>query len=180
MSEMQTEDENIERFKALYTKYAPALIAYAARFVDTGTAEDLVQDIFLKVWDKRAFIFLKEGIHTYLYQAVKHACLDHFKHEDVKADYASAILTKLKIEELYYTDDPDFIYHQDDRMLSIQKEIEKLPEKRREIFTMAYLEEKKSEEIALCLNLSKRTVEAQLYKALKNLRDALVSCKKNT
>ena len=60
--------------------------------------------------------------------------------------------------------------------LSIYKEIDKLPDKCREIFTMSYLEERKTSEIAVLLNISTRTVEVQLYKALKILRGILLSC----
>ena len=60
--------------------------------------------------------------------------------------------------------------------LLIYKEMDKLPDKCREIFTMSYLEERKTSEIAVLLNISTRTVEVQLYKALKILRGILLSC----
>jgi RNA polymerase sigma-70 factor (ECF subfamily) len=173
MTGLHKDDEILEQFKALYKKNAPILTFYAAKFVDTATAEDLVQDVFLKIWNKRSFVFLKEGIHTYLYNAVRHSCLDHLKHLDIKADYAESLRTRLKIEELYYTDDPTFLYQEDNRLQSIYKEIDKLPGKCREIFVMAYLEERKTTEIATLLNISKRTVESQLYKALKHLRETI-------
>ena len=81
------------------------LIFYAGKYVNAVTAEDLVQDVFLKVWQKRTFLFLKEGIKTYLYRSVQHACLDYLKHQEVKGDYINAVTTKLKIEEIYYNDD---------------------------------------------------------------------------
>ena len=58
------------------------LIFYAGKYVNAVTAEDLVQDVFLKVWQKRTFLFLKEGIKTYLYRSVQHACLDYLKHQE--------------------------------------------------------------------------------------------------
>ena len=80
-----------------HTKYisiAPMLIFYAGKYVNAVTAEDLVQDVFLKVWQKRTFLFLKEGIKTYLYRSVQHACLDYLKHQEVKGDYINAVTTK--------------------------------------------------------------------------------------
>jgi RNA polymerase sigma-70 factor (ECF subfamily) len=174
MTEPPKEDDIVEQFRTLYKKNAPVLIFFAARFVDTATAEDLVQDVFLKLWNKRSFIFLKEGIHTYLYNAVRHACLDFLKHQEVQNGYESALRTRLKIEELYYTDDPAFLFQEDNRLQAVYKEIEKLPGRCREIFVMAYLEERKALEIATLLNISKRTVEAQLYKALVHIREALL------
>lgn len=147
------------------------LIYYASKYVDTTTAEDLVQDIFLKIWQKRTLSFAKEGIKTYLYRSVQHACLDCLKHQEIKGDYINTITTKLKMEEIYYNDDPQSLFCSDERVSLIYKEMEKLPGKCREIFILSYLEERKTAEIAILLNLSPRTVEAQLYKALKTLRD---------
>ena len=89
------------------------LIFYAGKYVNAVTAEDLVQDVFLKVWQKRTFLFLKEGIKTYLYRSVQHACLDYLKHQEVKGDYINAVTTKLKIEEIYYNDDPQSLFAED-------------------------------------------------------------------
>lgn len=150
------------------------LIFYAGKYVDAITAEDLVQDVFLKIWQKRTFLSLKGVIKTYLYRSVQHVCLDYLKHQEVKGDYISAVTTKLKIEEIYYNDDPQSLFAEDERLELIYKEMDKLPEKCREIFTMSYLEERKTAEIAVLLNISSRTVEAQLYKALKILRGILV------
>ena len=169
----QNDNELNEQFRALYNNYASALIFYASKFVDKTTAEDLVQDIFLKIWNKRSFLLWGEGLPTYLYNAVRHACLDHLKHLEIKNRIEKDILTKIKIEELYYTKMPVLLWQEDARLQSIYKEIENLPEKCREIFAMAYLEERKAAEIASLLNISKRTVEAQLYKALKHIREAL-------
>lgn len=130
------------------------LIFYAGKYVNAVTAEDLVQDVFLKVWQKRTFLFLKEGIKTYLYRSVQHACLDYLKHQEVKGDYINAVTTKLKIEEIYYNDDPQSLFAEDERLELIYKEMDKLPDKCREIFTMSYLEERKTSEIAVLLNIS--------------------------
>lgn len=82
------------------------LIFYAGKYVNAIAAEDLVQDVFFKIWQKRTFLFLKEGIRTYLYRSVQHACLDYLKHQEVKGDYINTVTTQLKIEEIYYNDDP--------------------------------------------------------------------------
>ena len=117
---------------------------------------------------------MKEGIKTYLYRSVQHACLDYLKHQEVKGDYANYIEIQLKIEELNYNDESSSALFEDERMRLVYQEIKHLPEKCREVFTMAYLEEKKTNEIADLLKISKRTVEAQLYKALKIIRNALL------
>lgn len=176
MDRPKEDDRELIQFKELYKSIASMLIFYAGKYVNAVTAEDLVQDVFLKVWQKRTFLFLKEGIKTYLYRSVQHACLDYLKHQEVKGDYINAVTTKLKIEEIYYNDDPQSLFAEDERLELIYKEMDKLPDKCREIFTMSYLEERKTSEIAVLLNISTRTVEVQLYKALKILRGILLSC----
>ena len=176
MDRPKEDDRELIQFKELYKSNAPMLIFYAGKYVNAITAEDLVQDVFLKIWQKRTFLFLKEGIKTYLYRSIQHACLDYLKHQEVKGDYINAVTTKLKIEEIYYNDDPQSLFAEDERLELIYKEIDKLPDKCREIFTMSYLEERKTSEIAVLLNISTRTVEVQLYKALKILRGILLSC----
>lgn len=176
MDRPKEEDRELIEFKELYKSNAPMLIFYAGKYVNAIAAEDLVQDVFFKIWQKRTFLFLKEGIRTYLYRSVQHACLDYLKHQEVKGDYINTVTTQLKIEEIYYNDDPQSLFAEDERLELIYKEMDRLPEKCREIFTMSYLEERKTSEIAVLLNISTRTVEAQLYKALKILRGILLSC----
>ena len=163
MDRPKEDDRELIQFKELYKSIAPMLIFYAGKYVNAVTAEDLVQDVFLKVWQKRTC-------------SVQHACLDYLKHQEVKGDYINAVTTKLKIEEIYYNDDPQSLFAEDERLELIYKEMDKLPDKCREIFTMSYLEERKTSEIAVLLNISTRTVEVQLYKALKILRGILLSC----
>jgi RNA polymerase sigma-70 factor (ECF subfamily) len=152
---------------------APRLTYFANKYVDPRTAEDIVHDIFLKVWQKNLFLLSGNGLKTYLFNAIRNACLDYLKHQSVEQNYISMIVHQLKTEELEYCDQPFFLFQEDERIALIFNEIEKLPEKCREIFTLSYLHEKKSSEIANMLNLSRRTVEAQLYKALKLIRHAL-------
>ena len=76
------------------------LIFYAGKYVNAVTAEDLVQDVFLKVWQKRTFLFLKEGIKTYLYRSVQHACLDYLKHQEVKGGQRIFLVGKLSFKRI--------------------------------------------------------------------------------
>ena len=169
MNEPLNDQELQDKFRALYDKHAELLVFYACKFVDKAIAEDLVQDVFLNVWDKRSFLVWSANLSTYLYNAVQNACLNHLKHLEVKR----RVLTKLKIEELYFTDHSVSFWQENKNLQSIYREIDNLPEKCRKIFTMSYFEERKSSEIATTLNISKRTVETQLYKALKQIRAAL-------
>lgn len=160
-------------FKHLYLENASRLICYASRYVDEEIAEDLVQDVFIKIWQKKEGYFKEEGLKTYLFRSVQNACLDYLKHKAVETSYAEEFARKLKLEEIRYYDRLEAAELEKERLDSIYREIAKLPERCREVFTLAYLEGKKSAEIADRLNISQRTVEAQLYKGLKIIRDVL-------
>lgn len=175
MNKPLEKDNSFGRFRDLYQTYAPTLIYYAGKYVDAATAEDMVQDTFLKIWQKRSFLFWEEnGLKNYLYRSVQHACLDWLKHRSKQGDYIQTVITRLKIEEIYYNDDLRLLFDEDERLSRIYSQVEKLPAKCREIFVMSYLEERKTAEIARLLGISPRTVEAQLYKALKILRSLLL------
>lgn len=175
---INTNDEPnvLEQFEGLYKMYAPRLICYAGRYVDSDTAEDVVQDIYMKLWQKRLFSIMEEKtLKSYLYHSVQNACLDFLRHQEVEGDYVQSVSLKWKIEEIYYNDSPDWLLGEDERLSSVYREVQKLPEKCRDIFMMSYMDELKTAEIAKRLDISPRTVEAQLYKALKTLRGALIS-----
>ena len=160
-------------FEQLYEKYAPGLIFYAGKFVDDQTAEDVVHDVFLKIWNSETVMIFNDGIKSYLFSAVQNTCLDLLKHQAVHDDYMSKAIRDLKIEELTTGENMLDNLIEREQINAVYKEIDRLPEKCREVFTLAYLEEKKNVEIAEQLNISVRTVEAHIFKALKILRNVL-------
>lgn len=164
-----------DHFKNLYKQHAPELILFARKFVDIFTAEDIVHDVFLKILNENIDIFSNRSTKMYLLRMVQNACHDSLRHKAVKDNYLSNEFTKLKTEELKWYSSSDNTLPSDEKLKSIYKAIENLPPKCKEIFTKAYLEQKKHADIALELEISIRTVEAQVYKALKLLRDRLLS-----
>ncbi len=160
-------------FERLYEKYAPGLIFYARKFVDNSTAEDTVHDVFLKIWNRETVPLVGESVGSYLFRAVRNSCLDYLKHRTVCNDYLSKAVRDLKMEEL--TSGESLVNRLTDReqVDAVYKAIDQLPEKCREIFVLAYVDERKNAEIAEQFHISVRTVEAQIYKALKMLRNTL-------
>ena len=160
-------------FGRLYEKHVPGLIFYARKFVDHQTAEDVVHDVFLKIWKNDTVMIADQSIGAYLFNAVRNACLDLLKHQTICNDYLNEAIRNLKIEELIADENPENRLIKQEQIDAVYKEIDRLPEKCREIFVLAYIEEKKNAEIAEQLHISVRTVEAQIYKGLKILRSAL-------
>ena len=173
MKDYIIKNHELDKFKLLYLENAPRLIFYASKYVDSDTAEDLVHDIFIKIWQKKEIYSVEEGLKTYLFRSVQNACLDYLKHKSIEMTYADEVARRLKIEEIGYYNQSDAAELEKERLDPVYREIAKLPDRCREVFTLAYVDGKKSVEIAGMLNISQRTVEAQLYKGLKIIRNVL-------
>ena len=173
MKDYIIKNHELDKFKLLYLENAPRLIFYASKYVDSDTAEDLVHDIFIKIWQKKEIYSVEEGLKTYLFRSVQNACLDYLKHKSIEMTYADEVARRLKIEEIDYYNQSDAAELEKERLDSVYREIAKLPDRCREVFTLAYVDGKKSVEIAGMLNISQRTVEAQLDKGLKIIRNVL-------
>lgn len=164
--------DNEKQLKKIYLQQAPRLIAFARQFVDNFTAEDIVHDVFLKFCHRNTDKLNENGVRIYLLRMVRNACFDHLKHLKVEETYMAKVQAELKIEELKWYDLNENILFSE-KINAVYDEIEKLPPRCKEIFTKAYLGEEKHTDIAKELNISVRTVETQIYKALKIIRDNL-------
>jgi RNA polymerase sigma-70 factor (ECF subfamily) len=149
------------------------LFRFAEKFVSSFFAEDIVHDVFLKLWDKQLFILPDNEIKNILYAAVRNACIDHLRHINLEQKLSDQRASQLKLDELDFFETSESLFMRKDMMEYIMKIINDLPDKKREIFRMSYIEGLKAAEIAEQLNLSIRTVENQLYRTLLILRKKL-------
>lgn len=174
---MRTEKKSVfnKQYKRLYLQYVGDLIFFARKYVDYQTAEDIVHDLFLKIWDSKSTVVAEQNIKNYLLTMVKNACLDNLKRQTVTDTFVQKTIRQLQIDELLlYTSLHDTGADENIEIEKIYANIEKLPQKRKEVFEKAYLDEKKSSDIAEELNISVRTVETHIYKALKFIRENVV------
>jgi len=146
------------------------LIRFAEKFVSSFYAEDIVHDVFLKLWDRQIFLLPAEEIKRILYIAVRNACFDQLRKVNLEQEYIDKRVLQLKIDEVQYFENSEELFMRKDLMELLQKKINELPDRSREIFQMSYLEGMKAAEIAERLNISVRSVENQLYRALVYLR----------
>jgi RNA polymerase sigma-70 factor (family 1) len=157
-------------FEGLFREHYAALCGFARKFVaDKETAEELVQDMFMQFWDKRLNLNLEVSLRAYLFTAIRNSCLNHLKHLTVRdrhADHARSL-------EIKHAVDPSQELETAELQARIQLAIADLPDRCGEIFKMSRFEGLKYEEIAQKLELSPRTVEVQIGKALKILRQTL-------
>lgn len=158
-------------FEVLFRKFYERLCSYAFTFVaDKDACEDIVQEVFVKLWDNRNETDIETSVKSYLYQAVKHACLNSIKHIDVSYNYKKYNQNEIEYDQLL---DEDTITAKELEE-RIRLNIENLPPERKKIFILSRYENLKYKEIADQLGISIKTVENQMGKALATLRKELV------
>lgn len=163
-----------EAFELIFNEYFGIMVLYANRFMDTREeAEEVAQDVFVKFWEKCHTLSVDSSIKSYLYRSVHNSCLNALKHEKVKDSYRQHVIQYLESSYLDHVEinDPDTLR---DR---ISTEIDKLPPRCSEIFKLSRYEGLKYQEIAEHLGISVKTVEVQMGKALKILRNTLQDLK---
>ena len=132
-------------------------------------AEEAVQGIFVKLWSEREKIKITTSLKTYLQKSVQNKCLDILKHKKIVQDYADKTANNPGSQS---GNNEDLILYTELKE-KIEYSINNLPENCREIFKMSRYGGLKYTEIAQKLDISVKTVEAQIGKALKKLRDDL-------
>lgn len=159
--------ETEEAFEQLFRVHYPRLCAFALTFLnDREEAEEIVQTMFCKLWEQRQDLDINISVQAYLFRAVRNACLNQIKKTHIRDAYKAMNLENIN-------NNPEF---QPDRTTEkelhrrIEKAIADLPEQCRLIFKLSRFEELKYKEIAEQLNISIKTVENQMGKALKKLR----------
>ena len=154
-------------FELLFHYYYPGLVVFSAQYTaDQDEAEEIVQDFFVRLWQKHQQLIPGDSLKNYLFSSVRNSSLNFLKHKKIEEKYLKE-LADLSSHHLAY--DPD-LYVLSELQEKIKSSIESLPDQCRKIFVMNRIQGMKNEEIALELNISKRTVETQISKALKALR----------
>lgn len=157
-------------FELVFNEYYGTMVLYAARFMDTREeAEEVTQEVFVKFWEKCDTLSPDSSIKSYLYRSVHNSCLNAIKHEKVKDSYRQYMIQFMESHgnDTNDDEDPDLLRER------IVKEIDNLPPRCSEIFKLSRFEGLKYQEIAEHLGISVKTVEVQMGKALKVLREKL-------
>jgi RNA polymerase sigma-70 factor (ECF subfamily) len=166
-------ESNKTVFAAVYDQYFGSQYAYAVKYVlDNEVAKEMVQDSFLKLWEKRNSLSEETQILPLLYQITRNNCLNHLKHEKVREKHKTR-MQKLGLNYMAISHSSAEKIIAQELEESISKAISLLPPRCREIFELSRNQEKKYREIAAELNISEKTVENQVLKALKIMREKL-------
>lgn len=157
-------------FEQLFRKHYPVLCGYATKYVwDPDQAEEIVQDLFYNIWQKKNNLNIDISIEAYLFRAVRNSCLNYLKHQRIRQQHADNV----KSDSLSGQVSSDNPVETLELQVKIDEAVEALPPERQKIFRLSRYEGLKYKEIADQLGLSVKTVEAQMGKALKTLRENL-------
>ncbi len=161
-----------EAFNLLYLSYAPTLENFLTNLTKNRlTAEDLVHNIFLKIWYNRSTIYRVESFKQYIFKIAKNAVFDLFDHNLVKMRYLKKIEQKSHLY-ISHNNMQDEIEARDLSLL-IDITINKMPDKRKAVFVLSRKEGLSHKEIAEKLQISIKTVENHITQAIREIRKAI-------
>ncbi len=158
---------NKQSFELLFRLYYVPLCIFTRQYLpDKDDCEEVVQGVFTYIWEKKSKLKIETSVKNYLYSSVRNRCLNYIKHMKVRNEYKNHIIQQEIEAEAEHFFEPGMIE-------KIHRSIEELPKRRREIFMLSREHGLKYKEIADELNLSVKTVEAQMGHALRDLREKL-------
>ena len=159
-----------EAFRVLYERYWESLYAHARAMTSCqDTAKDIVQELFVELWDKKENLDIQISLKAYLYRAVRNKVLNTYAQHKIHEKYVISLGQYGEIGE----NRTDHLLRENLVKERIDEEISELPGKMRKIFEMSRNENKTHKEIAAELNISDKTVKKQISNALKILKSKL-------
>ncbi|MGL4599290.1 MAG: RNA polymerase sigma-70 factor [Bacteroidia bacterium] len=177
LDRMETEQEWIaairkgdeQAFERMFRAYHAALCRHAVRLLeDAEDAEEAVQQVFLKIWERREAFEITVALKAYLYRAVHNAGLNMIERKKRERNHQQA-----ELHVVHRSEDAVPEMRRKELEVAIQQAIQTLPEQCRGVFELSRFEELKYREIADTLGISIKTVENQMGKALRLLRERL-------
>lgn len=163
----KVKEGNQPAFEKLFKEHYASLCRFAYRFLeDKDQAEEIVQEVFCKIWDKRKSISFTSSFKSYIFTSVRNTCYNVHEHMKVRHQHQDYVKKTTSEADTGIMEEVDL----EDK---IDKAVQMLPEQCRKVFVMNRFEGLKYKEIAGQLGISPKTVENQMGKALKIMREQL-------
>jgi RNA polymerase sigma-70 factor (ECF subfamily) len=162
-----------DEFTTLYNEYFSFAFFLASGFVNKFDAQDIVANVFCRLWVRRNNLNQIADIKGYIASSIRNACKDFIESRALRLNREEKWFTNI-----YEGDSQNHLLKNDihaEKLSLISNEIEKLPNRCREIFKLAFIENLKNNEIARKMGITKRTVVNQKHRALKALKLTLLS-----
>lgn len=152
-----------QQFEEIFKRYYSELVVYLCKFVgEISVAEDIVQEMFCELWDKRDKSQVISNIRAFLFRSVRNAAINYL----TRKKKLTVELSRAMENDLVFSEDLETIER--DRKLYLL--IERLPDQRKKIFKMCYFENLHYKQVAEKLNISVNTIKTQMGRALADLR----------
>jgi len=171
---IRLKEGNPSAFEELFKQTFPRMLSYCNLFIhDQAQANDLVQECFVKLWEKRTTIKATQSIESLLFVMLRNKCLNYLRDQKLR-DFEKNI-ELLKENELQHLYQLDFIGKEEKTLEeslieAILESVEKLPEKRKLVFIKTKIEGKKNKDVADELDISLKAVEKHLHQAKEQIR----------
>lgn len=160
-------------FRSLYDNYFRQVYLFALKSVNNPSeAEDLSQNIFLKVWERRHRLNVDLDIEPQLFQIAKGIIIDHYRAKTTQQQLLKSLAEQAPVSDRVYATEPS---EQSKELVYLQRAIDDLPPKRREVFKLSRYHGLTYDEIAQELSISRNTVHVHITKALATLRKKFAS-----
>ena len=173
----QLQDGNEKVFEQIVREYWPRMFKFALIYTQNNeTSQELVQDTFLVLWNNRAVLKDNTNLITYLMVVLRNKCLNLLEQARIRQLYIEEIddETIYQRANLYVLqDEASQIVESEDLHKAIERALSKLPEKTREVFMLSRYDGLKNQQIAETKNISQKTVEYHISKALQILKEEL-------
>ena len=173
----QLQDGNEKVFEQIVREYWPRMFKFALIYTQNNeTSQELVQDTFLVLWNNRAVLKDNTNLITYLMVVLRNKCLNLLEQTRIRQLYIEEIddETIYQRANLYVLhDEASQIVESEDLHKAIERALSKLPDKTREIFMLSRYDGLKNQQIAETKNISQKTVEYHISKALQILKEEL-------
>lgn len=162
-------------FEKLFHEYYKPLTRFAWRYTESkAISEELVQDLFLEIWEKRETWTPFGKLRPCLYRIIKEKCLNHLKHVKIKRTY-DKIWVENWTATTYSPEDSDNEEEIRKIITSLNEAVEQLPQRSKMIYKLHKTDGLTYAEIAEVMEISQKTVESQMSRALRILREKLVN-----
>lgn len=158
-------------FRTLFKYYYVPLCVYAKRYIEEkAIREDLVQDVFFSIWEKRKQLDINTSIQNYLVSCVKNNCLNYLRRSNLFEKYQTEIVER----GTAYYEDSNSLYTLNELKELLNNVLKRLPKEYRIAFVMSRMHDKNNAEIAEILKVSVRTVERYKKRALEIIKEELI------
>jgi RNA polymerase sigma-70 factor (ECF subfamily) len=163
----QLRQGNSVAFRKLYDRSAPKLLWKLRRMVkDADEADELLQDLFVKIWEKREQINIHDSFDAYLYRVAQRMAIDYFR----RLERLARMHNEVQLGSTEFVHDTEEVLNAKETKRLLDLAIAKLPEQRRIAFTLCKIEGKSHQEAAEIMNISPNTVHNHLVKAVGTVK----------